>query len=280
MTSSDKFCLKWNEFEENIISSFHGLRDDLDFSDVTLVCAGDTQIEAHRVILSACSPFFSSVLKRTKHPHPMIYMRGLKTKDLVAVVDFIYHGETNIYEEDLDGFLGLAEELQLKGLLGSNEVGKRRDNIFQNKENREKLEPSKLSLKQRKKLNIKEEISLNPFEQAECNIEDLNYRNDDKSFLTVEPAPIAMEEDLQKKTSTPGNEGLQSKLSTMMESINDGESNKWRCTVCGKTTIYKNDIRRHVERHIDGVSHTCIICGKVCMTSNILGVHISRYHKK
>ena len=46
----------------------------------------------------------------------MIYMRGMKAKDLIAIVDFIYHGEANVYQEDLEGFLALAEELQLKGL--------------------------------------------------------------------------------------------------------------------------------------------------------------------
>ena len=50
----------------------------------------------------------------------MIYMRGVRAKDLVAIMDFIYQGETNIYQEDLDGFLALAEELQLKGLTGDN----------------------------------------------------------------------------------------------------------------------------------------------------------------
>ena len=49
----------------------------------------------------------------------MIYMRGVKAKDLVAIVDFIYHGEANIFQEDLDGFLALADELQLKGLATS-----------------------------------------------------------------------------------------------------------------------------------------------------------------
>ena len=51
----------------------------------------------------------------------MIYMRGLKVKDLEAILDFIYHGEANIYQEDLDGFLALAEELKLRGLAGSEE---------------------------------------------------------------------------------------------------------------------------------------------------------------
>ena len=63
--------------------------------------------------------FFSAVLKRNKQAHPIIYMRGLKSEDLVAIMDFIYHGEANIYQEDLDRFLILAEELQLKGLSGT-----------------------------------------------------------------------------------------------------------------------------------------------------------------
>ena len=117
--SSEKFCLKWNDFQQNIAASYQDLRNNPDFSDVTLVCEEDEQIEAHRLILTSCSPFFSKVLKRNTHSHPMIYMRGLKAKDLVAIVDFIYHGETNIHQDDLDGFLALAAELQLKGLAGS-----------------------------------------------------------------------------------------------------------------------------------------------------------------
>ena len=59
-------------------------------------------------------------------------MRMLKAKDLVAVVDFIYHGEANIYQEDLGGFLILANELQLKGLaqeeISENEKKKNSEN--------------------------------------------------------------------------------------------------------------------------------------------------------
>ena len=119
MTSSEKFCLKWNDFQKNIFNSYQDLRKTSDFFDVTLVCDESHQVEAHRLILSSCSPFFNTVLKKNKNSHPMIYMRGLKRKDLDAIVDFIYHGEANIYQEDLDTFLALAEELQLKGLAQS-----------------------------------------------------------------------------------------------------------------------------------------------------------------
>ena len=86
---SEKFCLKWNDFQQNVVTSYQDLHKESDFSDVTLVCEEDHQIEAHRIILTACSPFFKTVLKKNKHSHPMIYMRGLKAKDLVAIIDFI-----------------------------------------------------------------------------------------------------------------------------------------------------------------------------------------------
>ena len=95
------------------------MRNESNFSDVTLVCEENVEIEAHKIILSASSPFFNTVLKKNKHSHPMIYMRGLKAKDIVAIVDFMYQGEANIFQDDLDAFLAFADELQIKGLAGS-----------------------------------------------------------------------------------------------------------------------------------------------------------------
>ena len=53
----EKFCLRWNDFENNISKAFGELRDDKDFFDVTLAC-DDDQIQAHKVILSVRPPFF------------------------------------------------------------------------------------------------------------------------------------------------------------------------------------------------------------------------------
>ena len=121
MQNSDKLRLKWNDFQENLNSAFGLLRNDQDFSDVTLACEERTQIETHKVVLASSSPFLRN--KRSKHPHPLIYMRGIKSEDLVAMVDFLYYGEANVNQENLDAFLALAEELKLKGLTGVAENG-------------------------------------------------------------------------------------------------------------------------------------------------------------
>ena len=116
---SEKFCLKWNDFEKNISHAFRGLRDDKDFFDVTLAC-DDEQIQAHKVILSACSPFFRNILRQNPHQHPLLYLKGVKHADLQSVLNFMYHGEVNVSQGELNSFLAVAEDLQVKGLTQNN----------------------------------------------------------------------------------------------------------------------------------------------------------------
>ena len=88
MGSKEKLCLQWNDFKENITTSFRELREDKEFTDVTLACEDGQQVEAHKVVLIASSPFFLNTLKRNKHSHPLIYMRGVKFENLTAMIDF------------------------------------------------------------------------------------------------------------------------------------------------------------------------------------------------
>ena len=115
---AQKICLAWQDFQENAKITFENLRKDKNFTDVTLVSEDGQQVEAHKMILAASSPFFQQVLERHKHPCPLLYMKGLKSEDLLAVVDFLYSGEANVEEDNLVSFLAIAEELQLKGLMG------------------------------------------------------------------------------------------------------------------------------------------------------------------
>jgi len=119
MGSSEKFCLRWNDFENNISGAFRELREDKDFFDVTLAC-DDEQLQAHKVILSACSPFFKSILRRNRHEHPLLYLKGVKYTDLLSVLNFMYHGEVNVAQEELNSFLAVAEDLKVKGLTQNN----------------------------------------------------------------------------------------------------------------------------------------------------------------
>jgi len=118
--SSEKFCLRWNDFESNISSTFKEIREDKDFFDITLAC-DDEQIQAHKMILGACSPFFRNILRRNPHQHPLLYLKGVKYNDLQSVLNFMYHGEVSVAQEDLNSFLSVAEDLRVKGLTQNQE---------------------------------------------------------------------------------------------------------------------------------------------------------------
>ena len=242
--SSEKVCLKWNDFQDNIAISFQELRKDNEYSDVTLVSEEDQQIQAHKIILSACSPFFSSVLKRNKHSHPLIYMRGLKTKDLLAMVDFIYHGEANVFQEDLEEFLALAEELQLKGLAK-----------YENPTLDEKQETSS-------KLHVKTHTKEIILKQEHSNHDPVEIEDENPSIPMHVGTPLI--------TVNPSIEDVKLKIDSLLERDIDGV---YRCTACGKTNkgvAAKNNMKQHIETHFEGISHPCKQCGKVTRSRNSL----------
>jgi hypothetical protein len=117
MDPDKTFCLKWNDFQQNIFSTIRNLRLDLDFLDVTIFCSG-TQVKAHKVILSACSTTFKAILKEAPSPHPIIVLWDVEAKDLSAILDFMYNGQVDIRQEDLESFLAAAGKLQVQGLTG------------------------------------------------------------------------------------------------------------------------------------------------------------------
>ena len=102
--TDEKLCLQSNDFRENVSSAFGDLRQDKEFTDVTLVCEDGQQVEAHKVVHVASSPFFLNILKRNKNPHPLIYMTDVKSNNLMAMVDFMYQRGANVFQEDFDSF--------------------------------------------------------------------------------------------------------------------------------------------------------------------------------
>ena len=271
---ADKLCLKWNDFSQNIVNSYMELRKDSDFSDVTLVCEENKQIEAHRTILAASSPVFNTVLKQNKHSHPMIYMRGLKLKDLDSMIEFIYHGEATVLQEDLEGFLALAKELQLKGLAGSkNEEGfknETKDTFHQPlniKANNKSIPETNNTEKQKIKCEINQSLN-DPLENV--NVAGETNLIDKRSFSMS-----------TSKTSENKREDLRATIDSMMERVyGPGGEKAVKCKVCGRETKKRTHMARHVEIHITGVSYSCNMCEAVKGSYNSLNVHKSRVHRK
>ena len=109
----EKFTLKWNDFQTTVSNSFKLLKQEKDFFDVTLVADDQKQIQSHKVVLSACSSFFKPILQNNIHSHPLIYLSGINSTNLQFIIDYVYEGEVQLFQEELDLFLEAAQKLQI-----------------------------------------------------------------------------------------------------------------------------------------------------------------------
>merc|ERR1712129_635343 len=237
---SEKLNLQWNDFQNNISTAFGCLRGKPDFSDVTLACEDGQQVEAHKVILASSSPFFKKLLKLSNHPHPLIYMRGVKSEDLLTMMDFLYKGETEICQERVETFLSLAGELNLKGLT-------RKEESYEE----EVIKPAKVEEREDYDTVGKKEFpnSYDAPSSAKTNI--LEPTND-------------------TRISSISDNELREKVRSMMTKSQNIVPNRkeraYTCTLCGKEG-QGCVIKAHIEaNHLEGVSLPCNLCDKVFRT--------------
>ena len=250
--TNEKLCLQWNDFQNLAQVSFGELRNDTDFTDVTLAC-GDQSIKAHKVVLSTRSPFFKKLLKNHLHPHPLIYMKGMKSSCLTAIIDFLYLGETNIFQEELDSFLALAEELQLKGLEGNSEekVPEHPTEAFNHTINcTAEVNQGHNMPERRISDDVKLENEANLFKGRAI----MTYQQKPKPMSLIEPAATE-------------------KIESMIEKRVDGNY----CKDCGYTSNRTSNMKEHVEKHIEGLEYPCDSCDKIMRSSLSFRQHNTRF---
>ena len=198
------------------------------------------------------------LLKKNKHPHPLIYMRGIMSEDLVAIMDFLYNGEANVFQDSLDAFLALAEILKLKGLSGGAEAEEK--SVKETPRPQGRIDQS-----------MKQEIDEQVFPPKSNFIFPSSY----ESTVALTNSKLIVEdiEDMDKQIKS---------LITKTD-IPSSKKGNWgnltTCNICGKQDSYTN-MQRHIEaKHISGLSHACAICDKTFRTRASLSDHKSKYHK-
>jgi len=244
MNNMDKFCLNWNGYDANIRKYFRKLRENNRLFDVTLVTDDDQHIQAHKIVLSAGSNFFSDIFIKSNHSNMLVYLKGISCDKLDPVIDFIYNGEAFITQEQLKVFIETGKELQVKGLEGE---------LTGVEENTDENMTHSQERKQR-------------------------YNDNEEEVFTVS----ADDKDDIAARINEGNQQLRinDELCLQINEMIEKNGGAWRCKICGKTSRDKTDINRHAERHIEGMSHACHICNKTFQNRHSLTSHISRIHSE
>ena len=272
---ADKFLFKWNNFQSSVARSFGVLRAEEDLFDVTLVSEDQVAVSAHKLILSASSSFFKSILKKNVHSHPLIYLSEIHSSNLQRVLDYMYEGEVQLMEDQVESFLMVSNKLRIDGMvhdsskltetppvselpdLGSLAVKLESPHIITADIVKKAEEPKKPKKEKKPELVVVEDIELD--EKIEENNPVVELKPTNEKFYITD----VLEADL--------------KIQEVMTKDEEG----FKCSLCTYRSGYRHSVTGHIEnKHIHGLSFNCEDCDKIFKNRNQLGNHRSKFHSR
>lgn len=246
MGTEEKFCLKWNDFHSNVSKSFATIRNDVALQDVTLIGNDHKKVSAHRLVLSACSEVFRDLFQSMPHSNPYLYLDSFDSQEILLVLDYIYQGEVQIHQENLNRFLELADKLKLEGL----------------QDNGGNADDSEIAVDEDEKL-IRKETK-----------QDITDRKPKRSTSTI----MQRTEKVEEESLHEEFDSNRSEVETKFNEIVVKENSLYKCTVCGKAVKDKFNMRNHIETHIEGLVYECRTCQKTFRSNASLRQHTSKFN--
>ena len=289
----DTYCLKWTKFQSNLTKTLSNFRKEEDFFDVTLVSEELQHISAHKLVLSSSSDLFKSILKatQTSNPHPLIYLSGVSAKDLNFVLDYIYHGEVELFQNDVYEFLNVAKRLKIEGLIGESPpppppAAEEKREVFINEIKTKEKEANIETKKKKTRIENKSKKIKDSAVKMENKMEDVIHVNTEGNigneflvdeFVPVDPsAPSDVKSDVMNRSVS-----IEDALAIVDTYIEDQDADGWwKCKTCLKTSKSRPNIRKHAEIHIEGLSFACQLCGMTYKTRMSLDQHRKLKHTK
>ena len=238
----EKFSLKWNDYLVNVIRKFSSLRNEEEFSDVTLVSSDKRQVSAHKVVLSSCSDYFKTILQsNNKSKDIVLCLENINHEELNNMLDCVYNGEVNIEQDQLDRFLSIAARYQLEGMISDEDCKLEEEDTHSTVENNSyEILPETENVDDVEKISqfgVNETIKMNSVE-----------------FQTVEELDEKIKENLSRVDGT----------------------GKWQCLICNLVSGKLSHAKEHVEIHFEGISFPCKNCDKTFRSRGSLRSHKSK----
>ena len=240
----EKFSLKWNDFHSNVSKSFTLSQNEGYLHDVTLVSDDHHQMSAHKLVLSSSSEYFKNIFKNMKNSsQTVLCLQGTNSGDLSNILEYVYNGEVQVFQDKLDHFLSIAHRLKLNGLTNVEDPGQHEEEI--------KMDNSATSM----------DSSKNTMAHTMAQILEETITSQETNYLSINDGDL---------------EAIDEKIKQCIEKCPDG---KFKCTVCGKIALQKPNLKKHIETHIEGLSIPCNNCHLSFRSRNSLYQHVSKEHR-
>ena len=239
--------LSWNLYSDHLREMLQEMLVENCFTDVTLVCDDKKQIEAHRNILSACSPVIKDMLltEKSSKNHPVIYLRGIQSPEVEAILQFIYQGQATLHEEKMIEFLLVARNLEIKELSKDAAV----DNI--------------------------ESVELENCMSEETKMATDEDLKEGRQYSVMQTEEIIVEDTYTENATKHGTSISKGKSNTM-ESVSQ---NEFQCGECDKVFDKKSTLKKHLRAGHEEAKYVCNLCKQIFPQQNSFLKHMLASHE-
>lgn len=278
------FHLRWNNHLENLRALFECLFNEQILVDVTIACQ-DGLLRAHKLILSACSPYFETIFQENPCKHPTVIMRGVTLNEMQSLCQYMYVGSVEVQENNLSSLLKVARELQIKGLSEktvSNSAeppskSKPALNYVPN-ESAETSDPDASNKFETTNGNVSSAESDSRIFQVPC--EDDSSDNVPFDHANMLSPQVMMEEHIDETKPTilsqPKYQPSQIDFQAFIEAQTKVNlTGTVECPTCQRTFLNKQNLRRHMQTHSGLKPHQCMYC----KLSFLRLSHLQRHHR-
>ena len=244
--NNEKCNLTWHTFTDNIREMLYNLMYSNELTDVTLVSDDKKQFKAHKIVLSASSPVFKSIISDNNLSSPIIYLRGIQSHEIESILQFIYLGQATFYQDRMDEFLNVAKNFGIREI----------SNSFQSPGNEQFDNVMKVKEECNQTTDMEETINV-PTESKDKSIHKQRLNNDNRY-------PCHKCNYIATKSSH---------LQTHIKSIHEGF--KYPCDQCTYKATERSALRQHVKSIHEKVKYPCNQCNYMATQPSNL-----RHHKK
>ena len=256
--NQEKYNLNWHTYSDHLREMLHDMRKSNDLTDVTLICDDKRQFKAHKIVLSACSSVFKSIINDLPHNNSVIYLRGIQHQELESILEFMYLGVATFYQERMNEFINVAKNLEIKEIskdveFDEGNVSFEEPNIPNTGENDEDAEPQRKSDEYRN-INSSESMQL---------VDHSTIQRTSEGFFKCDQC--------KNKYTT------KQSLTTHIKSKHEGV--KYACSQCEHQAPTQSSLKTHIKSKHEGVKYACNQCNLQFPLSSSLYTHNRSKHE-
>merc|ERR1712189_46117 len=275
------------------------LKNKSDYHDVTLVCDDNYSVSANKVVLSLASKFFDNIFQLNKHPHPLICLEGITSRNLGLILDYIYFGEVQVHENDICQFLKICTRLQLEGINYQVNDGDVSCNTSKSKEGENLLTDYLDQVKQKSdeiakpnkeetlnslynslKVYLNEDAHPNKTKEIEIAADQRADSNNDDIAENQESLNKNKKSDNMNKSviiNSDEFDSIEQFDQELYAHIEKGKQGGWICKMCEFSSAHRHHVKEHIESHYK-VSFTCPQCNHKYKSRSSLRSHKIKAH--